>query len=102
VARIITIRESPYYGQKDEDSFFERLRRIPSVTDVIGASRGLDIVFLDQSPDVDDIADLIGLFRRYRIDIGTIEKFLQENAIGWDSDKKWEWHKEAFRMLRHN
>lgn len=74
-----------YYHEADERAFFEWLDRMPFVREYHGVVRDL-FIELSRFPTDEDLWELIGFCRRYRIDRGQLAKFLPEEKLGWLED----------------
>lgn len=72
----------PYYHLSDERAFFEWLDRMPFVSSYHGVVRDL-FIDLNRMPTYDDLWEIIGFFRRYRVDLAQLEKFVTDENRGW-------------------
>lgn len=74
---VIECKKVKFYGPYDEAAFFECLAKIKPVTDVKGKK---DSIFLtiDTLSD-DDLYNLIGLFRRYKVKMDDLSSHLSES-----------------------
>jgi hypothetical protein len=85
-----------FYSKRDEMAFYTWLDSIPSVGALEHSVRK---IFIDLNNDVipdDDITDLIGLFRRYGLEMRQLERLLTQGNAGWFKDPKAPWYYEVF------
>lgn|SRR5688572_18152399 len=98
---ILTCTGIRYYSRKDEDAFFEWIKKIDFIEDFSGAGRDLYL----QIPTYDlheyDLRELLALFYRYKINMSQLQVFLNENNKQWfQDDKKAYWHRQVFKENR--
>jgi hypothetical protein len=93
----LTCKRVIFYSHKDEDTFFEWIKKIPSITHFEGAR---DELYLDMVSNIisdEDLKDLIALFYRYKIDMKQLCMFLNVNNKQWFyENKKTFWHNKIF------
>lgn len=79
-----------WYVYSDEKFFFAWLESIGTVTRVTGSKRGLELTLATPVSD-DDLADLIGLMKRYRLDMKCLQKLCTTENRHWfkKSNKYW-------------
>ncbi|MEG3122899.1 hypothetical protein [Sphingomonas sp. GB1N7] len=75
-----------YYSQLDERAFFEWLDRMPFVGGYHGAVRDL-FINLTRPPTCEDLREIIGLCRRYGVDLKQLEKFVTDENRCWLPDE---------------
>src|SRR5438552_13679104 len=82
-----------FYGKKDEDAFFELIKKIDCIDDISGVGKDLFLyIAKDEIPD-QDLDDFIGLFYRYKVDMKQLARFLTDDNRSWFYDnKKAFWH----------
>ena len=94
---ILTCIGVRFYCRKDEDAFFEWIKKIECIskTSAVGEELYLHIN-ADKINDL-DLDDLIGLFYRYKIDMNQLARFLTDDNKEWfyDNEKAF-WHKKVF------
>lgn len=73
---IIECKKVKFYAPYDEAAFFECLAKIKSVTQVKGKQDSIYITI--QNLTDDDLYNLVGLFRRYKIKMNTFESMLHD------------------------
>ena len=74
---IIKCKRVKFYAPYDEDAFFEWLHKIKGIIDVKG---NRDSIFLTVNNLSDEeLYNLIGLFRRYKIKMSELEKVLNDS-----------------------
>ena len=74
---IIECKRVKFFSRYDEDAFFECLTKIKSITNVKGKRDSIFLTVNDLSDD--DVYNLVGLFRRYKVKMDTLEQFLNES-----------------------
>lgn len=84
-----------YYHEADERAFFEWLDRMTLVREYYGAVEDLFIEF-SRVPTDDDLREIIGFCRRYRIDMAQLAKFETVENSTWMRDPETYWHAEIF------
>ena len=73
---VIECKKVKFYAPYDEDAFFEWLQKIKSITKVKGKR---DSIFLTiNNLTDDDLYNLVGLLRRYKIKMEDLEQVLNE------------------------
>lgn len=93
----ITIREPvPYFSEGDEDSFFHWLKSIDAVEDFVGTPKGLEITLTEPVDDF-SLRELIGLLRRYGLDMKWLRKLRTPQNEAWFVDEKKFWHDAVFK-----
>jgi len=86
-----------FYALKDEDAFFEWIKKIKCIKSFEGAKDELYLDLVDEPPTDQDLDDLTGLFYRYNIDMKQLARFLTPENKSWFYDnKKAFWHKKVF------
>ena len=74
---IVECKRVKFYASYDEDAFFEWLKKIKSITSVRG--KGNSIFLTVDSVSNEELYNLIGLFRRYKIKMSGLEQILNES-----------------------
>jgi|SRR5271170_5092231 len=93
----LTCKRVRYYALKDEDAFFEWIKRIPCIKSFEGARDELYLDLVDRPLNDNDLDDLIGLLYRYKVDMKQLARFLTPENKSWFYDnKKAFWHKRVF------
>lgn len=86
-----------FYSLKDEDVFFEWIKKIKCIKSFEGVKDELYLDLIDRAITDEDLDDLIGLFQRYNIDMKQLSRFLTPDNKEWFYDnKKAYWHKKVF------
>ncbi|HXW85764.1 MAG TPA: hypothetical protein VEK38_00325, partial [Candidatus Bathyarchaeia archaeon] len=81
---------------KDEELFFELIKKIECIEEISGKGKELYLhVCSDKIHDY-DLHDIIGLFYRYKIDMAQLKRFLTDNNKKWFCDKNKFWYKKIF------
>lgn len=86
-----------FYTGKDEDAFFEWIKKIDCIEHVHGAGDELYLDIACSDINDHDLRDLIGLFFRYNISMKQLKRFLTDENKAWFFDnKKAYWHQQVF------
>ncbi len=93
---ILKCKSGPFYTLKDEDAFFEWIKKIECIEDVKGVGRELYFYIACDDLHDRDLIDLIGLFYRYKKDMKQLARFLTPENKSWFYDKKAYWYKKIF------
>lgn len=91
----ITATDVLYYHEADERAFFEWLDRMTFVEDYHGIGGDL-FINLNRRPTDEDMWELIGLCRRYGVDMTQLAKFETDENTIWLRDPKMVWCQEIF------
>lgn len=92
------IVEGPtYYSPGDEAAFFEWLRKIPSIQSVGGRLRDVHIETVPDALPDDDLRELIGILRRYGMDMRGLAQFETKANARWFKSPATFWHEAVFR-----
>jgi hypothetical protein len=91
----IIIRDSTYYSEGDEASFFDRLHSLKCVSDIKGAPDGLH-VRLSRKPTNAQLRELIATLYRYGLDMRPLAVLRTKNNETWFCDPKMFWYKRVF------
>ena len=92
----VIIREPvPFFSDGDEDCFFEWLKSIAAVKDFARCVSGLEVTLVDQ---VDDpgLRELIGLLKRYGVDMKPLRKLRTTQNERWFANVKAYWYPSVF------
>jgi hypothetical protein len=94
---ILVCTDIKFYCLKDEDAFFEWIKKIACITHTSAAGRELYLHISAQKTSDQDLDDLIGLFYRYKVDMAQLAQFLtDDNKVWFHDNKKAFWHKRVF------
>lgn len=86
-----------YYARKDEDAFFEWIKKIDCIDKTGGIHDELYLYIKSKNLHEYDLRDLIGLMYRYKIDMKQLAQFLNEDNKKWFyENKKAYWYKKVF------
>lgn len=89
-----------YFSPKDEEAFFDWLKKIPSIVEFKGVYYTLHLYIKSKRIPKSDLDELIGLFYRYNIDMAQLKIFLNERNKEWFYDNKLAfWHKPVFGKM---
>ena len=95
---ILICKAVKFYCRKDEDAFFEWIKKIDCIDQISGVGRELYLHIAADDIHNQDLDDIIGLFYRYKIDMQQLSRFLTDENKKWFYDnKKAFWHKKVFK-----
>jgi len=94
---ILICKKVRFFCNKDEDAFFEWIKKIGCIERFEGAGNELYLYICADDIHDQDLDDLIGLFYRYKIDMKQLQRFLTKDNKSWFYDnKKAFWHRRVF------
>ena len=98
---ILVCKSVRYFCNKDEDAFFEWIKKIECVESISRVGKELYLHICADDIHEYDLRDLIGLFYRYKVDMKQLARFLNKNNKSWFYDnKKAFWHKKVFQKTK--
>ncbi|MBI2775019.1 hypothetical protein HYX58_03360 [Candidatus Dependentiae bacterium] len=81
----------------DEDAFFEWIKKIKCIQSFEGARDELYLDLISDRLEDLELRDIIALFRRYKVDMAQLKRFLTEDNKRWFFDnKRAYWYKKVF------
>jgi hypothetical protein len=94
---ILTCIGVRFYCRKDEDAFFEWIKKIECIEEISATGEELYLhICADDIHDY-DLRDLLGLFYRYKVEMKQLGRFLTDDNKKWFyENKKAFWHKKVF------
>ena len=94
---VLTCKKVKYYSRKDEDAFFEWIKKTTCIEKI---SAQYDELYLHvASIDLHeyDLRELPAIFCRYKIDMTQLSRFLNKSNEEWFfKNKRAYWHKKVF------
>lgn len=94
---ILICKNVQFYCNKDEDAFFEWIKKINCIEKMSAAGKELYLHISSNEISDQDLDDLIGLFYRYKVDMKQLARFLNDDNKSWFYDnKKAFWYKKTF------
>jgi hypothetical protein len=87
---------NPYYCQLDENHFFSWLKSIDAIKSIELYSEGINLT-INTPIDKSSFYDLVGLMRRYRLDMRTLKVLCEDHPDPWFRNKKMYWYKYVFK-----
>ena len=97
VKNILVCKAVKFYSHKDEDMFFEWIKKIDCIDETSAAYDELYLHIASDELHDNDLRDIIALFYRYKIDMKQLKKFLNKKNKEWFFDNlKAYWHKQIF------
>lgn len=94
-------RKVTFYCHKDEDAFFEWIKKIDCIQNVYGIGNELYLITHSKKTTDQDLRDLIGLFYRYKVDMKQLSQFLNKKNKHWFYDnKKAFWRRRVFGISK--
>jgi hypothetical protein len=98
---ILICKRVTYHSRKDEDAFFEWLKKIECIEEISGAGDELYLHIIADEIHEYDLHDLLGLFARYNIEMSQLARFLTKENKHWFYDnKKAFWRKKVFGITQ--
>lgn len=92
-----------FYSQKDEDVFFEWIKKIKCIEHFEGVCDELYLNLIQRQLTDDELRDIIALFYRYKIDIKQLQRFVNEENKEWLCGKPYGyWHTRMFGNKKKN
>jgi hypothetical protein len=85
-----------FFSDGDEDYFFEWLQSIPEVKDVVRVKTDLELTLADQVDDT-SLRELLGLLKRYGLDMTPLRALLTPENEHWFAEKKAYWYRSVFK-----
>lgn len=94
---ILVCKSVTFYARKDEDAFFEWIKKIECIDDFKGIGKELYLYIACSDLHDHDLRDLLALFYRYKIDMKQLTRFLTPTNKSWFHDNQQAyWHKDVF------
>lgn len=93
---ILVCKDIKYYSRKDEDAFFEWLKKIDCVDDFMGEGNELHLYIAADDLHDHDLRDLLAIFYRYNIDMKQLAQYLTPDNESWFKDPKKYWYAKVF------
>lgn len=94
---ILVCKSVRFFCNKDEDAFFEWIKKIKCIDEISAAGKELYLHICADYIHDQDLDDLIGLFYRYKVDMKQLKKFLTKDNKKWFYDNKQAfWHRKVF------
>lgn len=84
-----------FYSQGDERAFFESAKSIKGVRKIGGAGDEIHISVASRLSDA-SLRDILGLFRRYKIEMRQLSQFLTPRNSEWFRDERTFWFQKIF------
>lgn len=98
----LTCKSVRFYGQKDEDAFFEWIKKIDCVKHFEGAGNELYLDLVDRPLTDTELLDFIALFYRYKIDLTQLCRFITSDNEQWVAGKPYGyWHRRMFAQNKN-
>lgn len=95
---ILICKAVKFHCRKDEDAFFEWIKKFDCIDRISGLGRELYLhIAADEIHDY-NLRDLLGLFYRYKLDMQQLSRFLTDDNKKWFYDNKKAFlHKKVFK-----
>ena len=96
-SNILTCKQVTFYSPKDEDAFFEWIKKIDCIDEFTAAHDELYLHIACCDLHDQDLRELIALLYRYKIDMTQLAVFLNDSNRSWFYDNKISfWHEKVF------
>ena len=92
----IEIKLPRWFSDGDEDYFFAWLKSVDQVKHYAGGPRGL-VVTLAEPVDDPNLRELIGLMRRYDLDMKWLRQLRTKENEKWFASETKDWHQSVFK-----
>ncbi|HEV2601362.1 MAG TPA: hypothetical protein VGT41_03625 [Candidatus Babeliales bacterium] len=98
---MLICKSTKFYCKKDEEAFFECIKKITCIDKISGAGKELYLHLAADELHDNDLRDIIGLFFRYNVDMKQLARFLTDRNRVWFFDKpkgyfRGYWHQRVF------
>lgn len=83
---ILECKRVKFFGPRDKDAFFEWIERIKFITRCVGERDSILLYPRSKRINNEDLRNLYGLFRRYKVDTKQLEVFVNsknKDLLGW-------------------
>jgi hypothetical protein len=95
---ILECKNTTFFSQLDETSFFERIDQIKCIKRWEGVSNSIVLHIKTKTISDNCLRELISLFHRYKIEMSQLSCFLDKKNKKWFFDNKESfWHKKIFK-----
>jgi hypothetical protein len=84
-----------FYSPADEAGFFAALGAVKAIRKIQGCGDSL-VVSVPARLSESSLRDLIGIFHRYRIEMGQLGQFRNDTNEGWFYDREAFWFRSVF------
>ncbi len=92
----ITVNLTMFYSMGDERRFFQGLSENPSISNVRGIGRQLEMTLTLNRLSKDGLRDLIALLWRYGIPLVALSGIAEKPRFAWLNDERCYWYKSMF------
>lgn len=94
---VLSFTHIKYYSRKDEDAFFEWIKKIDCIDKAVGEGRESHFYIACNDLHDHDLRDLLALFYRYKLDMKQLQRFLNKDNKQWFFENhKAYWHRRVF------
>ena len=95
MAKLVWKEVTPYYSSLDERAFFDWLKSIADVVNVIGTPIGLEIYLSEEVSDA-SLRELIAIYKRYGGDMKELAQLARPENECWFKSIKMYWYADIF------
>jgi|GEM_PF-802076 hypothetical protein len=92
----LVFKDIKFYCQKDRLAFFEWIKRLEYVHDVIETDQEVIIDLFNGDLNQLELFDLIALFHRYKVDLRQLQKLVRPSNRRWLMKRRVQRYKEIF------
>src|ERR1041384_2021483 len=93
--KLVWKKAIPYYSSLDEKAFFDWLKSIADVVNVMGTPIGLEIYLSEEISDA-SLRELIAIYKRYGGDMKELAHFATPENEDWFKSTKMYWYADVF------
>lgn len=72
-----------FFAHEDEDAFFEWIKKIPCITHIRGELDVINICIASKKIRREELGSIVGLFRRYKVDVQQLEVLVNNKNLGF-------------------
>lgn len=89
-----TLKEPRYFSYLDEVHFYDWLKSIEGVIDIVGGAEGLVVTVSENGLSRDGLYDLLAILTRYSLSIDPVSQIVGQSDVAWFNDPLAYWNKK--------
>lgn len=89
-----------FYSQNDETSFFNWLKNINHIEDIIGVDNEIQLIVSGKNIPSDSLRDLIAVFYRYNVAMEQLAQFVDDKNKEWFQNPKMFWYEKVWGSIK--
>lgn len=75
---VLHCKRVKFFSAHDEDAFFEWLKKIPAIIDIVGERDSINLYVAAKSLDDEDLRSIVTLFRRYKVTLREVKQLVTD------------------------